>query len=262
VLIGLGTLVGSLRAWVTRVRILRHGELAWATIRTCEEIKTACRSGACRSAPTGRWLDFREGFDQLDRWWNQPRASSTGSAQKAGVNVFLYVFRTMLVLFAIFGVVIVSFMVGAILSAENLSAGARLLFSLVPLAFLAIWLGMLVLGWRMTGRVMAMMSGEATVADLGCQPMIRCRFEFQTASGQPATAEARVDLTSRLQSRQANPTDVALYDPGNPERALLLSSFTPPLNVSPFGEWQLGEGEVDWERIWAEAERDTNQSSG
>jgi hypothetical protein len=74
---------------------------------------------------------------------------------------------------------------------------------------------------------------------LGIRPSgIECRFRFQLPDGREITADAKLDLTGRVQAGNFELDDVALYDPANPRIATLLSGMSPPLQVSADGGWQ------------------------
>jgi hypothetical protein len=75
------------------------------------------------------------------------------------------------------------------------------------------------------------------------------RFQFRVPDSGVVTSEAKVDFGTRYALHSTCATDIAVYDPRDPKRAFLLSSFHPPLNVSVSGEWKQGAGQIDFAEL-------------
>ena len=76
-----------------------------------------------------------------------------------------------------------------------------------------------------------------------------CRFEFALPDGRVGKAKAEVDFRVRYALHALAATDIAVYDPHDPKRAVLLTSFRPPLNVSHLGKWKRGQGQIDFTEL-------------
>jgi hypothetical protein len=115
-----------------------------------------------------------------------------------------------------------------------------------------------------TRRAALNASGDLTPAVLRQRPVARCRFRFQPAGAEVVTAQAQLDFTGRLAAGKAHPTDIAVYHPEKPQRALLLSGFSPPLTVSDSGQWEQDKekGSAFFAALWASAEQETGDATG
>ncbi len=121
-------------------------------------------------------------------------------------------------------------------AAGGRGAGEKMLMTLAVLGFTALFLAV---AWgirRVVDRMARIAAGGMTPAAMGIEPIARCRFVFPLPDGREAEATASVNLRSRLQAGRAGPDDVAIYVPGEPQRALLLGGFWPPLTLRD-GEW-------------------------
>jgi hypothetical protein len=71
---------------------------------------------------------------------------------------------------------------------------------------------------------------------LGINPLVDCRVQLMLPDGKPMEFDTAIDISARLNGR-ADESDIAVYDPFEPSRALLCSSFQPPLKVDDAGRW-------------------------
>ena len=76
---------------------------------------------------------------------------------------------------------------------------------------------------------------------------ILCGVEFETPDGKQIKTKAEMNLMPRVHLGYLDEHDYVIYDPANPEDASIISGMSPPITVSPTGEWQL-VGEIGADR--------------
>ena len=116
---------------------------------------------------------------------------------------------------------------------RNLTGWFLALFMIVWWTIIVTTARLLLRGTRVVRR-----TGKWTPKAFGVRPVVDCRAHFTLPDGSEVEFETKVDLTSRLADGNADPHDVAVYDPAEPQRAILFSSFFPPLSVSRSGQWE------------------------
>jgi hypothetical protein len=225
VAIGLLFLIATVRDWRAKMAILRRGHL------------TRCRIVTCKHPQTGGWRSYSTILEKLREAWDKPLADFNSKADTKS-------FQQIGVVFGVFSSLVFGFMgvAGVFLTAGFLYAAfvQQELVGWVGLGFLALWWTVIVWMarsiWRQT-RV-ASTIGQQSLHSLGIKPVVECRVKFRLPEGQVVKAKTKVDLAPRLAAGKSEPDDVVAYDPWKPENALLLSGFTPPLEVGENGNWR------------------------
>ncbi len=235
--VGLGLLIGPLVNWRRRVAILKWGELAPATIVALQDQGTTCSTGeesyGVRNV-TGPWLDFDTAFAKAQTFWNRTLPSARPGASDFPSSV-LMIFGCFAAAMGIFA----SFFMVAMLTFTWLSnepVTKKILWTLFCLGFLAAYLVAVWIIRRCAAKMNRFISGELTMENLGVPTIARCRFVFRAPDGRGCTATADIDLRHRLQTAEANPTDLAIYLPHERNRYLLIGGFWPPIAFQD-GKW-------------------------
>jgi hypothetical protein len=225
--IGSAIVYFATRSARTTLRALRYGRLAQATIVQCQEGFDVDDSRRER-----RWLDFADAFDELNACWDKPLPIDAKGMRRfmTGAGVFgLLVFGFM----ALVGVFLSGAAIYVIVVEGELFGWFMALFMMVWWTFL-VWLARLFLREMRIGRRPEKWTPKA----LGVRPVVDCRAQFALPDGGDIEFETKIDLSSRLDAGQADPHDIAVYDPAEPQRAILFSSFVPRLSVSAGGQWK------------------------
>jgi hypothetical protein len=211
----------------TTLRALRYGRLAHATILQCQEGFNPDEVNRSR-----RWLDFAVAFNELNACWNKPLPIDA-----KGVRRFMTAA-------GLFGLIVFGFLglIGLLLS------GAAVYIIVVEgrpsgwfmALFMTAWWTFIVSMARLLLREtrIARRTEKWTPQAIGVRPVVDCRARFALPDGSEVEFETKVDLASRLAKGLADPHDIAVYDPADPQRAILLSSFSPPLSVTRAGQWE------------------------
>jgi hypothetical protein len=230
IFISLGSLflIASVRAWQGKIRILRHGHLA------------RCRLMTCRHPQKGVWRSYSKVLDELRAAWDKPLADFNVKADTKGFERFG-------MLFGIAAIVVFGFMgtVGLALTAVSLYLalvhGERIAWA--AFGFVVLWWAFIVglgrLFWQKTRVVTTI--GRQSLKTLGIEPIVDCRVEFELPGGKTVKAKAKVDLAPRLAPGKPGPDDLIAYNPWKPDNALLLSGFTPKLDVDENGRWRFAD---------------------
>jgi hypothetical protein len=218
------------RSTRTTLRALRHGRLAHATIVQCRENYDGASNRPCR------WTDFPAAFDTLEGCWDEPLPISSSGARRISIAATVFA----LAVFGFMGAIGV-FLSGAavyVIAVEGKSSGWYMA------AFMVLWWTVIVAIARLfLQQARPFARGEKwNPKSLGVQPIVECRARLALPDGGEVEFETKIDLTSRLAAGSADPRDVAVYDPAEPQRAILLSTFHPPLSITRAGHWEQAVG--------------------
>jgi hypothetical protein len=220
-----GAMAGlSLRHWRRTVTILRRGHLA------------KCRITKCKHPRSGTWTPYETLLEEFRGAWDKPIADFNTTADTRNMQRFA-------TLFGWFAALVFGFMgiVGVIITGVviYMAIAQREPIAWFGMLFLAVWWTMIVWLGKTFRRQVGLVKniGKQSLKSLGINPLVDCRAQLMLPDGKPMEFDTAIDISARLSGR-ADESDIAVYDPYDPSRALLCSSFGPPLKVSESGRWR------------------------
>jgi hypothetical protein len=223
------------------VGILKHGQLARARVVAFQN-QSAVRSAGDESYGVknvhGPWLDFETGLAQAQRF----RANTLPVAPPGLFNPITAImtgFGCILLSFAAFAVVFFVVALTFVWIGGNQPVSEKAVQTLLGLTFLAAYLAVLWFIRRWLTRMKQFASGKLSMAQVGIPSIAHGRFVFSTPDGSKHEVTAYMDLRQRLETGQANPADLAVYLPDDPQRVILLGGLWPPIAIQD-GEWVRG----------------------
>ncbi|HEY3392203.1 MAG TPA: hypothetical protein VGK58_05830 [Lacipirellulaceae bacterium] len=225
-IVGALATAASAHHWRRQVAILRRGYLAKCSIEKCKDLQS------------GKWKPYQTLLAELRAAWDTPLSACNTKADTKRFQRFARVFKVFAVIvFAFMGIggVIVS---GGVIYVAVVEHDPLAIFGVF---FIAAWWALVVWMARSFLRVLRPLTnvGSQTLKSLGIQPIVECRAVYSLPQGKTIELKTKIDLSRRLAPGSGEPDDVAVYDPLQPSRALLLSSFDPPLEIGQGGRWQV-----------------------
>jgi len=232
--VGVGLTTVPIVRWRRAVAILKHGQVAAARLVAVQDRGGIGHDGEAMVNTAGPWVDYERSFAQTQMFWTTPRIEAAPAAP-----LVLKLMGWCVALIGLFGVawaVVVVALLWLGPAAGERGAGENMLLTLALGAFAALFLGTTWFMRRVFNRMGHFAAGGMSPATVGIEPVARCRFVFKLPEGQEAAVIASVNLRWRLQSGRAEPQDIAIFLPDEPQRALLLGGLWPRLSVRD-GQW-------------------------
>ncbi len=222
-IVGLAVLVTSLAHGYRKIRLLRNGLYAEATIK-------GIQSQNAPAAPEMTPTEFRAAA-------KQQLAMMSETLKQSGAQKFPAYWRMAVIAFLIFGNL---FMVVWIVAAASSSAANKTFMIGFGIGFAVLWNLMCFFFLKVGRRMNRTIAGNTTPDDeKKMSANVTVRFTFQSRDGKTIEATDSAMFSSRIGDE---PTEPILYDPKNPSRALLLDGLSVPVRPSRLGGWDAPVG--------------------
>ena len=213
------------RNWRREVAVLRCGFLA------------RCRIAKCKHPQKGKWMPYDSLLEELRAAWETPLAAynteaDTKDFQRFGTFAGCFAGLVFLIMAAAMVFVTGGAIYVAVVENEPVAW--------FGLAFAAVWWTVMVWMARTFFRQAGVLRnvGRQSLKTIGIRPIVECRIRFSPPGCEEVEFETKIDLSRRLAADRAGADGVVVYDPREPAHALLLSSFTSPLEVGGSHQWQ------------------------
>lgn len=213
------------RKWRREVAVLRCGFLA------------RCRIAKCKHPQKDQWMPYESLLEELQAAWETPLAAYNTEADTKSFQRFGTFFGWFAGLVFLIMAASMVFVTGGAIYVALVENEPVAWFGVV---FAAVWWTLMVWMARTFFRQAGVLrnAGQQSLKTIGIRPIVECRVRFSPPGRKEIEFETKIDLSRRLAADNAGADDVVVYDPWEPAHALLLSNFTPALEVGDCGEWK------------------------
>ncbi|MEZ6139073.1 MAG: hypothetical protein R3B84_00745 [Zavarzinella sp.] len=236
-LIGLGMVLVPLAQLRKRVQILKNGVMTPAIIFAIQDqgiTNSTSHEPMGVKNVSGQWLDFDTGYVKAREFWEKTIPIAR-NGQSNPLTVLMPVFGCVLMAFGAFIVLFFAVFVFLIWFNGKQPISEKIIWTGGACAFLLIYLVSVWVGQRWITKVKQFSEGHVSIGQMGIPTIVCCRFIY-AVSEEIKESMLYIDFRFRLQTGQSDPSDLAVYDPSNPQQVILLGGFSPPISYS-HGKW-------------------------